>query len=60
MAAPPAPAPPAPSPVPKGALSLAHRQDPANGPEFEVNLAVTFPWQRHRGGKHEQGERATS
>lgn len=45
VAVPPAPAPLAPSPAPKEALSLDRKQGPVNGPEFEVQLSLTYPWQ---------------
>lgn len=45
VAVPPAPAPLAPSPAPKEGLSLDRKQDPVNGPEFEVKLSPAFPRQ---------------
>lgn len=43
MAVPPAPALPAPSLAPKEALSLGHKQDLVNEPEFGVSVLLTVP-----------------
>lgn len=51
-AVPPAPAHPAPSPAPKEALSLGHKQDLVNEPEFGVSILLTPPsssaWEERR------------
>lgn len=59
-AVPPAPALPAPSPAPKEALSLAHKQDLVNEPEFGVSILLTPPSSHAWEKNHRQRGKAAS